>query len=135
MITSNIVKPDSTLQSKVRNAGSSRTPISSPVIVGSAGHATAADDAVDRAPAAVPSIASPPRPLRIWPISDLHVGTSEGWPGGQIPQADLAIVAGDVREGLVSAVEWLALHIRPHMPVIFTPGNHEFYGTMHDHAL
>ncbi|MCO4054229.1 MAG: metallophosphoesterase [Bosea sp.] len=81
------------------------------------------------------TVAPARKPLRIWPISDLHIGKSEGWGAGQIPAADVAIVAGDICEGVVAAVEWLALHIRPHMPVIFTPGNHEFYGTMHDHAL
>jgi len=89
-------------------------------------------------PASDPSgaTAAPARkPLRIWPISDLHVGEGEGWPAGQIPQADVALVAGDICEGVVSAIDWLALHIRPHMQVVFVSGNHEFYGTMHDHAL
>jgi Icc-related predicted phosphoesterase len=92
----------------------------------------------DSAPgdAAHAASAAPARqPLRIWPISDLHLTRGEGWSAGQIPQADVAVVAGDVREGVVAAVEWLALQIRPHMPVVFVPGNHEFYGTMHDHAL
>ncbi|MGL4650183.1 MAG: metallophosphoesterase [Caldilineaceae bacterium] len=81
------------------------------------------------------SVVSARRPLRIWPISDLHVARTEGWDAGQIPQADVAVVAGDVCEGVVSAIDWLALHIRPHMQVVYTPGNHEFYGTVHDHAL
>jgi Icc-related predicted phosphoesterase len=101
-------------------------------------HASTAWTVAAMQPASGPigATAAPTRkPLRIWPISDLHVGKSEGWPAGQIPQADVALVAGDVCEGVVAAIEWLALHIRPHMPVIFTPGNHEFYGTLHDHAL
>jgi Icc-related predicted phosphoesterase len=83
----------------------------------------------------VASAAPARQPLRIWPISDLHLTRGEGWSAGQIPQADVAIVAGDVRESVVFAVEWLARHIRPHMQVVFVPGNHEYYGTVHDHAL
>jgi hypothetical protein len=84
-------------------------------------------------PAPVP--ASPRRPLRIWPISDLHLAKGEGWPAGQIPQADVAVVAGDVIEGLVEAVGWLGQHIRPHMRVVFVAGNHEYWGTVHGRAL
>jgi Icc-related predicted phosphoesterase len=101
-------------------------------------HAATARTVAAMQPASGPIGATVPparKPLRIWPISDLHVGKAEGWPAGQIPQADVALVAGDICEGVVSAIDWLALHIRPHMPVIFTPGNHEFYGTLHDHAL
>lgn len=77
-----------------------------------------------------PVAASPRKPLRIWPISDLHLTKREGWPAGQIPQADVAVVAGDVTEGLVEAVSWLGQHIRPHMRVVFIAGNHEFWGTV-----
>ncbi len=101
-------------------------------------HAATALTVAAMQPASDPSGATVPptlKPLRIWPISDLHVGKGEGWPAGQIPQADVALVAGDICEGLVSAIDWLALYIRPHMPVVFVPGNHEYYGTVHDHAL
>lgn len=83
------------------------------------------------------SAATPPKrkPLRLWPISDLHLPKGEGWSAGQFPAADVAIVAGDVCEGVAAAVEWLASQIRPHMPVVYVPGNHEFYGMMHAHAL
>jgi UDP-2,3-diacylglucosamine pyrophosphatase LpxH len=74
-------------------------------------------------------------PLRIWPISDLHLANAEGWSTGHIPHADVAVIAGDVCEGVVAAVDWLAIHIRPHMPVVFVPGNHEFYGGHLPHAL
>ena len=80
-------------------------------------HASTAVTMAAMQPASGPigATAAPARkPLRIWPISDLHVGKGEGWPAGQIPQADVALVAGDICEGLVSAIDWLALHIRPH---------------------
>lgn len=75
------------------------------------------------------------KPLRIWPISDLHLQPGEEWSADQLPDADVAVVAGDVTEGLVTAVEWLARHIRPSMPIVFVPGNHEFYGSLFHHAL
>jgi Icc-related predicted phosphoesterase len=75
------------------------------------------------------------KPLRIWPISDLHLSQAEGWSTGHIPDADVAVVAGDVCEGVVAAVNWLAIHIRPHMPTVFVPGNHEFYGECLPQAL
>jgi Icc-related predicted phosphoesterase len=75
------------------------------------------------------------QPLRLWPISDLHLAKSEQWDKEQIPEADVAIVAGDVCEGVVDAVTWLSAHIRPHMKVVFVPGNHEYYGYVHNEAL
>jgi hypothetical protein len=75
------------------------------------------------------------KPLRIWPISDLHLARAEGWSTGHIPDADAAVVAGDVCEGVVAAIDWLAIHIRPHMPIVFVPGNHEFYGECLPQAL
>jgi Icc-related predicted phosphoesterase len=78
---------------------------------------------------------TPRKPLKLWPISDLHLAKGEGWAAGHIPAADVAVVAGDVCEGVVAAVEWLAAHIRPHMRVVYVPGNHEFYGTALNHAL
>lgn len=80
-------------------------------------------------------VAPPRRPLTLWPISDLHLAKFEGWPAGQIPEADVAVVAGDVTEGLVEAVGWLGQHIRPHMRIVFVPGNHEYWGTLHGRAL
>jgi Icc-related predicted phosphoesterase len=75
------------------------------------------------------------QPLKLWPISDLHLAKGEGWIAGNIPEADVAMVAGDVCEGVVDAVTWLSAHIRPHMKVVFVPGNHEYYGGVHDDAL
>jgi Icc-related predicted phosphoesterase len=73
--------------------------------------------------------------LRLWPISDLHLTKGEGWNADHIPNADIAIIAGDVCEGVVNAVDWLCAHVRRHMEVIFVPGNHEYYGCVHNDAL
>ncbi len=70
------------------------------------------------------------RPLRLWVLSDLHLDRFEGWSAGRIPLADVAVVAGGVTPGLVEAVGWLGLHLRPHMPVVFVPGPHDYYGTV-----
>lgn len=72
--------------------------------------------------------------MKIWVLSDLHLTSFERTlhtlpeviPA--IPDADLAVIAGDVGDGVESSAAWLAEHIRPHMPVVWTLGNHEFYG-------
>lgn len=65
--------------------------------------------------------------MRLWIFSDLHNDVGGPWTPATVPAADLAVVAGDVGEGLVRSVAWLAVNIRPHMPVAFVAGNHEFY--------
>jgi hypothetical protein len=46
------------------------------------------------------------------------------------PAADVAVVAGDVCEGVEDAITFLARTITLKMPVIFVLGNHEFYGEL-----
>lgn len=69
--------------------------------------------------------------MRAFVLSDLHLPeASRGryeWPHA-IPDADVCLCAGDVTEGVGAAIRWLAKIVRPHMPVILTLGNHEFYG-------
>lgn len=65
--------------------------------------------------------------MRLWVFSDLHNDIGSPWEPEAIPAADLALVAGDVGEGLVRSVAWLASVVRPHMPVVLTAGNHEYY--------
>ena len=70
--------------------------------------------------------------MRIWPISDLHLRQRDAldlWKPRGIPQADVCVVAGDVCDRFNLSVNWLAKVIRPHMPVVFVLGNHEFYDT------
>lgn len=74
--------------------------------------------------------------MRIWIFSDLHRDAAASpWTPAAIPNADVAVVAGDVGEGLADTVSWLAATIRPAMPVVLTPGNHEFYGGAMDKEL
>ncbi|MXQ10454.1 metallophosphoesterase [Microvirga makkahensis] len=65
--------------------------------------------------------------MRLWIFSDLHL---EAQPSVDlpIPDADVAVVAGDVCKPIWKSVEWLAGTIAPYMPVVFVAGNHEFYG-------
>jgi Icc-related predicted phosphoesterase len=45
-----------------------------------------------------------------------------------IPEADVAIVAGDVCDDLAKSLRWMASVLRPRMRVVTVLGNHEFYG-------
>ena len=72
--------------------------------------------------------------MKIWVLSDLHMTTFEHTLHGlssvspTVPEADLAVIAGDVGDGVETSAHWLAEHIRPHMPVVWVLGNHEYYG-------
>lgn len=68
--------------------------------------------------------------MRIWALSDLHVNFRVGWSPLRIPDAELCVCAGDVTEGgVANSVRWLKEHVLPAIPVLFVPGNHEFYGS------
>src|SRR5690349_18982745 len=64
--------------------------------------------------------------MRAWIFSDLHCANFRDLRPA-VPAADVAIVAGDLCEGSTRAIGWLADYIRPHMPVVYVLGNHEFY--------
>lgn len=69
--------------------------------------------------------------MRLWILSDLHISPSDARAGywrDVIPDADVAVVAGDVCEGVELSIGWLATAIAPHMPVVAVLGNHELYG-------
>lgn len=70
------------------------------------------------------------RPVRLWVMSDLHRDTGDAVEPRHVPEADVAVIAGDVGGTLVQAVAWAARAIRPHMPVVMVAGNHEFHGTV-----
>jgi Icc-related predicted phosphoesterase len=63
-------------------------------------------------------------PMRLWIISDLHL---EFGPL-TLPevQADVVVLAGDVHVG-TKGLDWCRKQF-PEMPVIYVPGNHEYYG-------
>lgn len=66
--------------------------------------------------------------MRAWIFSDLHLEYSGPAFRLEVPEADLCICAGNILErGLVPSVDWLARNIAIHMPVIFVPGNRDYY--------
>ncbi|MDW9386658.1 hypothetical protein GOA99_18565 [Sinorhizobium meliloti] len=66
--------------------------------------------------------------MRAWVFSDLHLEHSPKWPIPEIPKADVCICAGDIcNKGLTRSISILGEIVSQHMPVVFVPGNHEFY--------
>jgi predicted phosphodiesterase len=66
---------------------------------------------------------SSPRPIRLNILSDLHLSQQGlAWPD---TDADIVVLAGDIARP-DKAIEW-ARHFA--QPVIYVPGNHEFYGS------
>jgi len=66
--------------------------------------------------------------LRVWVLSDLHLEVEPLHYSLKIPNANLCVMAGDLHRPAAAGVQWLSEHILPHMPVVYVPGNHEFYG-------
>ncbi|MGO8627726.1 metallophosphoesterase [Rhizobium ruizarguesonis] len=65
--------------------------------------------------------------MKAWIFSDLHLerGTSADF---DIPDADVCICAGDISDrGVVPSIRFLGEVVAPRMPVVFVPGNHEYY--------
>ena len=70
--------------------------------------------------------------MRIWILSDLHIPQKDAIKlvkPDRYPVADVCVLAGDVTDSMHLAVNWVGKVIRPHMPVVWVPGNHEFYDT------
>lgn len=68
--------------------------------------------------------------MRLLVLSDLHVEFGAFAPPTPLPEHDAVVVAGDVGERLAARVlPWLrAAFPGPH-PVLYVPGNHDFYRT------
>lgn len=61
--------------------------------------------------------------MRLHVLSDLHLGL-QGMPPPAV-EADVTILAGDILRPAAAAMAWAASLGRP---VLYVPGNHEFYG-------
>lgn len=69
--------------------------------------------------------------MRAWIFSDLHldVNTRRPWDLPRpAPDHDVVIIAGDICEGLRNGVDWIVQQELNAKPVIYVPGNHEYYG-------
>lgn len=65
--------------------------------------------------------------MKIWAFSDLHLEYAH-LGKFSVPDADVCVVAGDIsNRGVLPSLSWLEAVVAPHMPVVFVPGNHEFY--------
>ncbi|MBP0439130.1 metallophosphoesterase [Tianweitania sediminis] len=69
---------------------------------------------------------------KLWLFSDLHLDwnnklAKHGFETA-VPEADVCVCAGDLFHNTVSSLGWLETFVLPHMPVVFVPGNHEYYG-------
>ncbi len=76
--------------------------------------------------------------MKLWILSDLHLtlraAASAEIDPTAMPEADVAVVAGDVTEDAELAITFLGRTIGPRMPVVATLGNHEFFGRDHSAA-
>lgn len=66
--------------------------------------------------------------MRIWPVSDLHVNHAP-WSPSYVPNADVMVVAGDVSDNAGESLRQLYRFGRYiAAPIVFVPGNHDFFG-------
>jgi 3',5'-cyclic AMP phosphodiesterase CpdA len=68
--------------------------------------------------------------MRIWLMSDLHLGSEPGWdllPPPKRPAFDVLVVAGDLVSRMERGVNWLAQRVTDR-PILYLAGNHEPYG-------
>ena len=63
--------------------------------------------------------------MKLLVLSDLHLEFAPFEPAADLG-FDVAILAGDIRSPAKSAIEW-AMDRFPDKPVVFVPGNHEYY--------
>jgi predicted phosphodiesterase len=74
--------------------------------------------------------------VRLWILSDLHLELTRGWDlpyGGDRPDFDVLVVAGDLVPNMERGVRWLLERVSE--PVVFVPGNHESYGADLDRTV
>lgn len=72
--------------------------------------------------------------MKLHCLSDLHLDANHQPFSIPHVDCDAVVVAGDVCEGPVKAIQWLVRQ-RLAVPVVYVPGNHEFYGTAKDEAM
>lgn len=75
--------------------------------------------------------------MKAWIISDIHSMPIDLLHARRlsVPDADICICAGDIAGNIERAIDFLHAEIAPHMPVVATLGNHDYYGSSIDDAL
>ncbi|MFZ4685427.1 MAG: metallophosphoesterase [Hyphomonadaceae bacterium] len=68
--------------------------------------------------------------MRLWILSDLHIESCRWKLPDPRPEYDVLIAAGDIFTPASSGVDWLSRRARG-KPVIYVPGNHEWYSPNH----
>lgn len=63
--------------------------------------------------------------MRLWILSDLHIEQSVWDVPDPLPDFDVLIAAGDIHDPASEGVRWLSA--RTDKPVVYVPGNHEWY--------
>jgi Icc-related predicted phosphoesterase len=75
--------------------------------------------------------------MKIWAMSDLHIELTRGWdlpaPADR-PDFDVLVIAGDLISRMERGVAWLRERVTGR-PVIYIPGNHEFWRTDIDRTV
>jgi predicted phosphodiesterase len=67
--------------------------------------------------------------MRFWILSDLHIESCRWDVPDPHPDYDVLIAAGDIHSPATAAVDWLAARANG-KPVVFVPGNHEWYAPL-----
>ncbi|KPH05027.1 phosphatase [Rhizobium acidisoli] len=66
--------------------------------------------------------------MKLWVLSDLHLEFGQPFLQSPPDDADVMVCAGDVLDkGIIPSLQWLADTFAHAIPVVFVPGNHEFY--------
>lgn len=75
--------------------------------------------------------------MKAWIVSDVHSSPMDLFLDRRlgVPKADICICAGDISNHIERSLDFLFAEIAPHMPVVATLGNHDYYGSSIDRAL
>jgi len=67
--------------------------------------------------------------MKAWIFSDLHLEFQQPFRFTPPPGAEVIVCAGDIlTKGIIPSINWLAATYAGKIPVVFVPGNHEFFG-------
>lgn len=73
--------------------------------------------------------------MKLWVVSDLHCEASP-WPPGVLPDHNVLVIAGDVSNSPENAIiELFRIAQYTYAPIVFVPGNHDYFGAAIDDAF